>query len=88
MLVVLVFALLDIFDLSAAEQVTDGKIALKIDFNSQTFYTTTLDLCQVLPEVSPLSCPLKEGPHSVTVVETIPGFLPSVSMGLCGSYFS
>ena len=72
--------------LSAAEQVSGGSIDVKLYWNKVSVYSTTLDLCQILPEVSKLTCPVQTGPQSVMVVETIPGFLPSVSVLLCISY--
>lgn len=85
---VIVFVLLGCIFLSAAEEVTGGSIALNISFDSVPFYNAKLDLCMIIPDVSQLSCPLKEGPHTVTVVQTIPEFLPSVSVGPCPSYYS
>lgn len=67
---------------------TDGSIAVKVYYGSVPLYNAKLDLCEVLLKVSQLSCPLKEGPYTVTVVETIPDFLPSVSVGPCPSYYS
>ena len=78
-----VFALLDCLLLFAAEEVTDGGMAANISFDSQPLISVKQDLCQDIVKVSSLSCPLKEGPHTVTVVVTIPEFLPSVSVGLC-----
>ena len=85
---VLVFVLFGCIFLSAAEEVTGGNIAANVSFDSIPDINTKLDLCQAILEVSQLSCPLKEGPHTVTVVETIPEFLPSVSVGPCPPYYS
>ena len=74
--------------LSAAEEVTGGSIALNVSFNSTPLISLKLDLCQTVAGVSSLSCPLKEGPNTLTVAQTIPEFLPSVSVGLCSSYYS
>lgn len=61
---------------------TSGTIKVSAKFDGVSLYNGDFDLCEIA-EMVELTCPLKEGMHSIEVSVTVPDIAPNVSMRVC-----
>lgn len=58
------------------EEVTNGTISVFVKYGVIPYYSDSVNLCKTLN----LNCPVKAGPGTVTVKDTIREFQPRVSL--------
>lgn len=58
------------------EEVTGGEVKVNLNYGDIPIYSTTLDLCDILEQLTSDSCPLSKGAHDIDIKQTIPGFAP------------
>ena len=51
---------------------------VNLNYGDIPIYSTTLDLCDILEQLTSDSCPLSKGAHDIDIKQTIPGFAPGV----------
>ena len=61
---------------TTSEVVTNGSAKVEVKFGIIPFYTSTFDLCTILPDVG-LKCPVNKGNHTATVTGAVPAEIPS-----------
>ena len=60
------------------EEVTGGQVKVSLKYGVIPIYSSTMDLCDLVMQLTSLKCPLAKGDHDVDIKQTIPGDAPSV----------